>query len=88
MQNDFVREGRRALLVPDAEATIPEIRALLEFAPCATGCASSTARTPIGKAIPSGGSGPSMPREGSWGWEIVDELAPAPDDVVPAQASL
>ena len=31
MQNDFVREGG-GLLVPDAEATIPAIRALLELA--------------------------------------------------------
>ena len=31
MQNDFVRKGG-GLLVPDAEATIPAIRALLELA--------------------------------------------------------
>ena len=31
MQNDFVREGG-GLLVPEAEATIPAIRALLELA--------------------------------------------------------
>ena len=80
MQNDFVREGGD-LLVPDAEATIPAIRALLDLA-----------RTDRMRVVyiqdthreddPEWRIWPEHAREGSWGWQIVDELAPTRGDIV------
>jgi len=80
MQNDFVREGG-GLLVPDAKATIPAIRMLLELA------RANGVRVVYSQDTHRDGDlewriWPEHAREGSWGWEIVDELAPAPDDVV------
>ena len=80
MQNDSVREGG-GLLVPDAKATIPAIRMLLELA------RANGVRVVYSQDTHRDGDlewriWPEHAREGSWGWEIVDELAPAPDDVV------
>ena len=80
MQNDFVREGG-GLLVPDAEATIPAIRALLELAR-AHGMRVVYSQDTHRDGDPEWLIWPEHAREGSWGWEIVDELAPARDDVV------
>ena len=80
MQNDFVREGG-GLLVPDAEATIPAIRVLLELAR-ASGVRVVYSQDTHRDGDPEWRIWPEHAREGSWGWEIVDELAPAPDDVV------
>jgi nicotinamidase-related amidase len=80
MQNDFVRKGG-ALLVPDAAATIPAIRALLEFAR-AHGMRVVYSQDTHREGDPEWRLWPEHAREGSWGWEIVDELAPAGDDVV------
>ena len=80
MQNDFVHQGG-GLLVPDAESTIPAIKALFELA-----------RTHAMRVVysqdthragdPAWRIWPEHAREGSWGWEIVEELTPARDDVV------
>jgi nicotinamidase-related amidase len=67
MQNDFVHQGG-SLLVPDAEATIPAIARLLQFARA--------------HGIRVVYSQDTHRDEGTWGWQIVDELAPAQDDVV------
>jgi nicotinamidase-related amidase len=80
MQNDFVRRGG-SLLVPDAEATIPAIRSLLDLA------RSSRMRVVYSQDTHRSGDPewkiwPEHCREGSWGWEIVTELAPRPDDTV------
>ena len=80
MQNDFVREGG-GLLVPDAKATIPAIRMLLELAR-ANGVRVVYSQDTHRDGDPEWRIWPEHAREGSWGWEIVDELAPAPDDVV------
>ena len=80
MQNDFVREGG-GMLVPDAEATIPAIRALLELAR-AHGMRVVYSQDTHRDGDPEWRIWPEHAREGSWGWEIVDELAPARDDVV------
>jgi nicotinamidase-related amidase len=80
MQNDFVREGG-GLLVPDAEATIPAIRSLLEFAR-AHGMRIVYSQDTHRHGDPEWRIWPGHASEGSWGWEIVDELAPAPDEVV------
>jgi nicotinamidase-related amidase len=80
MQNDFVREGG-GLLVPDAAATIPTIKALLELAR-AHAMRVVYSQDTHREGDPEWQIWPEHAREGSWGWEIVDELAPARDDVV------
>jgi nicotinamidase-related amidase len=80
MQNDFVHQGG-SLLVPDAETTIPAINRLLQFA-----------RTHEMRVVysqdthrdgdPEWQNWPEHARDGTWGWRIVDELAPARGDVV------
>jgi nicotinamidase-related amidase len=80
MQNDFVREGG-GLLVPDAEATIPAIKGLLDLAR-AHGMRVVYSQDTHREGDPEWRIWPEHAREGSWGWEIVDELAPTRDDVV------
>jgi nicotinamidase-related amidase len=80
MQNDFVREAGR-LRVPDAATTIPAIRRLLELA------RSHAMRVVYSQDTHRDGDPewriwPEHCREGSWGWEIIDELAPAEDETV------
>jgi isochorismate hydrolase len=80
MQNDFVRQGGN-LLVPDAEATIPAINRLLQFAR-AHGIRVVYSQDTHRDGDPEWRIWPEHAREGTWGWEIVDELAPTRDDVV------
>ena len=80
MQNDFVREGG-GLLVPDAAATIPAIRLLLGLAR-AHGMRVVYSQDTHREGDPEWRIWPEHAREGSWGWEIVDELAAARNDVV------
>jgi nicotinamidase-related amidase len=80
MQNDFVREGG-GLLVPDAAATIPAIRALLELAR-ANEMRVVYSQDTHREGDPEWRIWPEHAREGRWGWEIVDDLKPARDDVV------
>jgi nicotinamidase-related amidase len=80
MQNDFVLEGG-SLLVPDAEATIPVIGGLLELARAhqmRVVYSQDTHR----EGDPEWQIWPEHAREGSWGWQIVDRLAPARNEVV------
>jgi nicotinamidase-related amidase len=84
MQNDFVRRGG-SVVVPDAEATLPAIRALLGLA--------RTSRMRIVysqdthcRDDPEWEIWPEHCREGSWGWEIVAELAPGAEDTVVRKA--
>ena len=80
MQNDFVKQGGN-LLVPDAEATIPAIKDLLNLARAnrirVVYCQDTHRR-----GDPEWQIWPEHCREGSWGWEIVGELAPRSDDAV------
>jgi nicotinamidase-related amidase len=80
MQNDFVHQGG-SLLVPDAEATIPAINRLLQFVR-AHGIRVVYIQDTHHDGDPEWQVWPEHAREGSWGWEIVTELAPAPGDVV------
>ena len=80
MQNDFVREGG-GLLVPDAEATIPAIAALIQFARV-HGMRVVYSQDTHREGDPEWRIWPEHAREGSWGWELVAELAPVRDDVV------
>ena len=80
MQNDFVKHGG-GLLVPEAQATVPAITGLLDLA------RASRMRVVYGQDTHRQGDPewevwPEHCREGSWGWEIVAELAPRADDTV------
>src|SRR5213592_4493801 len=75
MQNDFVREGG-SLRVADAEATIPAIRTLLDLAR-EHGMHVVFSQDTHRDGDPEWRIWPEHTREASWGWEIVDELAPA-----------
>ena len=80
MQNDFVKEGG-TLVVPDAEATVPTIKGLLDSA------RESGIRVVYTQDTHNEGDleweiWPEHVREGSWGWEIVEELKPLEAEVV------
>ena len=80
MQNDFVKEGG-SLLVPDAEGTVPAIKSLLD------GARRSRMKVVFSQDThtehdPEWGIWPEHAREGTWGWEIVDELAPREGELV------
>ena len=80
MQNDFVKSGG-GLLVPDAEATVPVIKRLLGVARL------SQMRVVYSQDThrdgdPDWETWPEHCREGTWGWEIVTELAPRVGETV------
>lgn len=80
MQNDFVKEGG-ALVVAQAAETIPAIRRLLTLARGRGMAAFYTQDThdPGDMEFPIWGQ---HVLRGSWGWRIIDELAPQPGDRV------
>jgi nicotinamidase-related amidase len=80
MQNDFIKEGG-SLVVPDAEATIPVIRGLLDLAR-GSGMKVVFTQDTHTEGDPEWDIWPEHVREGSWGWRIVDELAPRQDELV------
>ena len=80
MQNDFVKEGG-SLLVPDAEDTIPAIQSLLGMARNSGMKVVFTQDTHT-DGDPEWEIWPEHVREGSWGWQIVDELRPRDDELV------
>ncbi len=80
MQNDFVKEDG-SLLVPDAEGTIPTIQSLLEMARDSGMKVVFTQDTHT-DGDPEWEIWPEHVREGSWGWQIVDELQPRDDELV------
>ena len=80
MQNDFVKP-QGTLVVPDASATLASIQSLL--------AAARAAGTPIAYTQDTHYEGdrewsiwPEHCRADSWGWQIVDELAPQPGELV------
>jgi nicotinamidase-related amidase len=80
MQNDFVKEGG-TLVVPSAEGTIQPILALMDLA------RGSGMRVVFTQDTHSDGD-PEWKiwgehcREGSWGWQVLDELAPREDEAI------
>ena len=80
MQNDFVKEGG-SLLVPNAEGTIPRIKSLLDLAR-GSGMKVVFTQDTHTEGDPEWEIWPEHVREGSWGWEIVDELAPLKYELV------
>ncbi len=80
MQNDFVKEGG-TLVVPDAGATIPNIQQLLTNAR-RTGVHVAYTQDTHFDNDPEWAIWPEHCRHDSWGWQIVDELTPQPDDLI------
>ncbi|MDP9426623.1 MAG: cysteine hydrolase [Actinomycetota bacterium] len=74
MQNDFVKQGG-SLVVADAEATLPKIQGLLALAR-ENGMKVVYSRDTHTDGDPEWKIWPEHAREGTWGWNIVEELAP------------
>ena len=80
MQNDFVRADG-ALPVPGAPETVPRIRALLDWAR-GHGAAVFYTQDTHREGDPEWQIWPRHAEEGTPGWEIVEELAPAAGELV------
>jgi nicotinamidase-related amidase len=80
MQNDFVKEGG-SLLVPEAKGTIPKIKGLLDLAR-GSGMKVVFTQDTHTEGDPEWEIWPEHVREGSWGWEIVEELEPREGELV------
>ncbi len=80
MQNDFVRDGG-SLQVPDAAATVPVIAGLVEAARSA-GARRVFTQDTHDEGDPEWSIWPEHARRGTWGWQLVDELAPREDELV------
>jgi nicotinamidase-related amidase len=80
MQNDFVKEGG-TLRVPDAQGTIPVIQRLLSMARD-SGMRVIFTQDTHREGDPEWRIWPEHVREGTWGWQIVDELRPADEETV------
>lgn len=80
MQNDFVTPGGK-LVAPAAEATLPNIQRLLAAARQAGVRVAYTQDTHF-EGDPEWQIWPEHCRQGTWGWEIVEALAPQPGDLV------
>ena len=78
MQNDFVKEDG-TLVVPDAERTIPPIRRLLDLAR-GSGMKVVFTQDTHNDGDPEWKIWGEHCCEGSWGWQVVDELAPREDE--------
>jgi nicotinamidase-related amidase len=80
MQNDFVKPGG-SLVVPAAEETVTGIRKLLESAR-RNGVRVAYTQDTMLKDDPEATIWPVHCRKDTWGWQIVEELKPRPDDLV------
>ena len=78
MQNDFVKDGG-TLVVPSAEGTLPAIRNLLDLAR-ESGMRVVFVQDTHGEGDPEWEIWGEHCREESWGWQVVDELAPREDE--------
>ena len=78
MQNDFVKEGG-TLVVPSAEGTLPAIRRLLDLARD-SGMKVVFVQDTHDEGDPEWEIWGEHCREGSWGWQVVDELTPREDE--------
>jgi nicotinamidase-related amidase len=84
MQNDFVTPGG-SLVVPDAAATVPAIAGLLARARTAGLRVAFTQDTHM-EGDREWSIWPAHTRAGSWGWQIIDALAPQEGELVVQKA--
>ena len=80
MQNDFVKEDGN-LVVPAARETVPQIQKLLLMARNNNIQVVYTQDTQM-ENDPEFDIWPQHCLQGTWGWEIIDELKPQPDDLI------
>ncbi len=80
MQNDFVKEGGN-LVVPAATETIPNIQKLLLSARNSDVHIAFTQDTQL-ENDPEFNIWPQHVKQGTWGWEIIDELKPQNNEIV------
>ncbi|MFO7918805.1 MAG: isochorismatase family cysteine hydrolase [Anaerolineae bacterium] len=80
MQNDFVKE-KGNLVVPAASETIGSIQQLLEMARAHDVRIAYTQDTQV-EDDPEFEVWPQHCLEGTWGWEIIEELKPHPEDLI------
>lgn len=80
MQNDFVRD-EGTLQVPDAPSTVPAIRRLLDLAR-ASGMRVAFSQDTHDPGDPEFAIWPAHALRGSWGGEMIDELAPIEGELV------
>ncbi len=80
MQNDFVKEGG-ALVVPNAAATLASLQGLLARARRA-GVRIAYTQDSHFTGDPEWEIWPPHCEVDSWGWQIVEEIAPQPEDLV------
>jgi nicotinamidase-related amidase len=80
MQNDFVNPDG-ALVVPDASDTVPRIQELLASAREQEMPIAYTQDTQV-EGDPEFDIWPEHCVKGTWGWQIIEELAPQPEDLI------
>jgi nicotinamidase-related amidase len=80
MQNDFVTEGG-ALVTPAAGLTVPRIRQLLESAREHGVHVAFTQDSQV-EGDPEFDTWPEHCLMGTWGWEIIEELAPQEGEII------
>lgn len=80
MQNDFVKPGG-SLLVPAAEGTVANIQRLLASARSAGMHVAYTQDTSF-KDDPEFAIWPAHAVDGTWGWQIIDELKPLEGELI------
>ncbi|MFP3896478.1 MAG: cysteine hydrolase family protein [Anaerolineales bacterium] len=80
MQNDFVKEGGN-LIVPAAGDTVASIQRLLEAAR-AHGVHIAYTQDTMAEDDPEFDIWPQHCLKGTWGWKIIEELEPHPEDLI------
>ncbi len=80
MQNDFVRDAG-TLQVADAPGTVPAVRRLLDLAR-ASGMRVVFSQDTHDPGDPEFAIWPAHALRGTWGWQMIDELAPGEGELV------
>ena len=80
MQNDFVKPDGK-LVVPAASETVPRIQQVLDAARSKGVRIAYTQDTQV-EGDPEFDIWPKHCLKGTWGWQIIDELEPQPEDLI------